>query len=78
MLKSRFLSKELSAIRSKKNEALVSVRFNKFIRIIESSISYTELELFGEFGGYVGLFLGLSILDLRQIVSKFLDCYLGK
>ena len=38
--------------------------FDKYIRVTNAEYSYTELELFAEFGGYVGLFLGMSVFHL--------------
>ena len=35
--------------------------------------SYTELELLAEFGGYVGLFLGLSVFSIHQLFDVVVD-----
>ena len=43
------------------------------IKVTEAYYSYTELELIAEFGGYVGLFLGISVFDINQIFSKTFD-----
>ena len=40
--------------------------FEQFIRVTSSYVSYTALELIAEVGGYVGLFLGFSILHLTH------------
>ena len=39
----------------------LTLTFQKFIKISKSRRSYTFLELIAEVGGYVGLFLGISI-----------------
>ena len=46
------------------------LNFNKFIKTTKARYAYRELELLAEFGGYVGLFLGISIFDLRQAFVK--------
>ena len=40
-------------------------KFNWFITTTKSRYAYNGLEFLAEFGGYVGLFLGISIFDLR-------------
>ena len=44
--------------------------FDKYIKVTTSNYSYTGLELLAELGGYVGLFLGLSVFDLRHVFNK--------
>ena len=44
--------------------------FDKYIKVTTSTYSYTGLELLAELGGYVGLFLGLSVFDLSLVFSK--------
>ena len=44
--------------------------FSQYIKVTEAYFSYTELELIAEFGGYVGLFLGISVFDIFRIFSK--------
>ena len=48
------------------------LNFKKFVTVTKSSYSYTGLEFLGEFGGYVGLFLGFSILDLSHVIEVLL------
>ena len=48
------------------------LNFDKFIKITKAKHSYTELELLAELGGYVGLFLGLSVLDFGQLFDMIL------
>ena len=50
-----------------------TLRFDKFIKVTEAKYSYTELELFGEFGGYVGLFLGVSVFHISQVIDTLLN-----
>ena len=49
------------------------LRFDKFIKVTEAKYSYTELELMGEFGGYVGLFLGVSVFHISQVIDTLLN-----
>ena len=44
--------------------------FNKFIKTSKSQYSYGLLELLAEFGGYVGLFLGISVFQLKDGFNK--------
>ena len=40
--------------------------FNKFIKTSKSRYSYGGLELLAELGGYMGLFLGVSVFQLKD------------
>ena len=44
--------------------------FNKFIKVSKARYVYRELELTAEFGGYVGLFLGISVFHLREVFHR--------
>ena len=45
----------------------LKLEFPKFIKVSKSSFSYTILELIAEVGGYVGLFLGVSINQISDL-----------
>ena len=45
------------------------MEFPKYIRVSSSSYSYTLLELLAEVGGYVGLFLGVSINQISDLLT---------
>ena len=47
----------------------LSMEFPKFVRVSRSTYSYTLLELIAEVGGYVGLFLGVSINQVTLLVD---------
>ena len=49
---------------------ILNIRFQRFIKVSKSRYSYTILELIAEFGGYVGLFLGLSVVQLSVIFER--------
>ena len=44
--------------------------FEEYIKVSTSYFAYTELELLAELGGYVGLFMGLSVFDLRHAFNR--------
>ena len=47
-------------------DGYLEIRFQKFIKVSRSRVAYGLLELLAEVGGYVGLFLGVSI---NQVIS---------
>ena len=54
------------------NNDSMFLKFDKFIRISKANYSYNFFEFMAEFGGYSGLFLGLSLLDVRLAFNFFL------
>ena len=52
------------------NDSSIWLGFDKYIKVIKSKYSYTGLELLAELGGYVGLFLGLSVFDLFKKICN--------
>ena len=50
--------------------------FNKFIKITKARNAYRELEFLAEFGGYVGLFLGISVFHLREVFETLIPIIL--
>ena len=46
------------------------LKFDEFIKVSVSNPSYTFLELIAEVGGYVGLFLGVSINQTFDLLSN--------
>ena len=52
------------------NPSSLFLKFNKFIKISKARHSYGGLELLAEFGGYVGLFLGISVFHLSDAFTK--------
>lgn len=49
----------------------IRLDFEKTIKVVKSDYSYPSLTMIGEIGGYVGLFLGVSILQVTEIVNYF-------
>ena len=56
-------------------DGYLEIRFQKFIKVSRSRVAYGLLELLAEVGGYVGLFLGVSINQIVSI-SRGLYCKL--
>ena len=63
-----FSNKEISWSNSIRPPTL-RMEFPKYIRVSSSSYSYTLLELLAEVGGYVGLFLGVSINQISDLLT---------
>ena len=59
-------------------ETRAKFMFDQYIRVTTSYVSYTGLELMAEVGGYVGLFLGLSVYHLSCVFNTFLQYMLHK
>ena len=57
-------------------ENAIHLVFDKYIKVTTSTYGYTELELLAELGGYVGLFLGLSVFDLRLVFNKIFNIFM--
>ena len=55
------------------NPSSLFLKFSKFIKTSKARYAYQELELIAEFGGYVGLFLGISVFHLRQAFEKIVE-----
>ena len=51
------------------DSALIHISFEKFIKVTTEYYIYTELNLIGEVGGYVGLFLGISINQVIYLMD---------
>ena len=49
------------------------LKFPKFIKVSKSNWAYTMLELIAEVGGYVGLFLGVSINQFAILAKKAIN-----
>ena len=47
------------------------IHFPKWIEINKENVLYTSLSLLAEIGGYVGIFLGYSLLNLADVVYNY-------
>ena len=52
------------------NEAYVRFYIKDEIQVKKSRLSYTEVSLLAEVGGYVGLLLGVSLMDISSLFDK--------
>ena len=68
-LKSKIVSTSTSENRGTSS---FDFNFNLFTKESIAYLTYTELELIAEFGGYVGLFLGYSVLSLTDVFKKII------
>ena len=51
------------------NEAYAKIYFKNHIKVSKSFIGYTEISLMAELGGYIGLLLGISLMDISSIAN---------
>lgn len=51
------------------NETTTSIFFTQYIKNVESKYIYNFWNMVAEFGGYVGLFLGFSLLNLNDLLA---------
>ena len=73
-LKNKFLMADADPISMiKLGEVQLNFKFEKYTRVTKARLAYTGLELVAEFGGYVGLFLGISVFNLSQVFDTFLS-----
>lgn len=54
----------------KKKNSLIKISTQENIKITEATEAYTLLSLIAEIGGYVGLFLGISIVQINNVIKK--------
>ena len=69
----QFVKLSVVYLRPRGNKRYFKMDFNQYVKVTKAYFSYTELELIAELGGYVGLFLGISVFDINLIVSKILN-----
>lgn len=55
------------------NETLVKLYFKTHVSVRNNVLSYSTTNLFAEVGGYIGLLLGFSLLDLTQVLKGLLN-----
>ena len=58
-----------------KDPSSLFLRFNKYVKISKARYSYGGLELLAELGGYVGLFLGISVFHLSDAFQKIVQVF---
>ena len=55
------------------NHGSLEFKFQRFIKVSRSRISYGGLELLAEVGGYFGLFLGVSVNQLSNLFQRLFE-----
>ena len=74
----KFIKTGVRPTLKRSNHNTTKLNFDKFIKVTKAIYSYTGLELLAEFGGYVGLFLGISVFQASHVVDKILDKLMTK
>ena len=54
------------------DKAYVKLYFKTDINVRRSQLAYTSISLFGELGGYVGLLLGISLMDITNLMERIM------
>ena len=60
---------QANSAKYKDKEAYIKYEFKRNINVQSSHLIYTELSLLAEMGGYMGLLLGVSLLDISSIFN---------
>ena len=47
----------------------LTLAFEKYVKVTSSYVAYSGLELLAELGGYVGLFLGISVFQFHEVIE---------
>ena len=70
-----FLKMKSSLIkeRNMRNNNEVKINFKEYIKVTEAYYLYTTLTLIAEVGGYVGLFLGVSVNQVSELLNTMFD-----
>ena len=54
-------------------KSTMKMYFKKMIQVRRSYLAYSIISMFAEIGGYLGLLLGYSLLDVTNILDKFFN-----
>ena len=65
------LSSQISQFTKNVSGPQMIIHFPKWIEISKENVLYTSLSLLAEIGGYVGIFLGYSLLNLADVVYNY-------
>ena len=66
------LKSQITSITSFPGEGASRINFPDYIQVYESYYTYYTLSLIAEIGGYVGLFLGISVNQIGILLEKLL------
>ena len=64
-----FAGQANSAKNNDDKEGYIKYDFKRKINVQSSQLIYTQLSLLAELGGYMGLLLGVSLLDISSIFN---------
>ena len=70
-MKVNFAGHDVAGHNGVENEAYVKFYIKDEIQVKKSRLSYTEVSLLAEVGGYVGLLLGVSLMDISVLFDNF-------
>ena len=56
------------------DEAYVKLYFKMAVQIHKNILAYSTLSFLAEVGGYIGLLLGFSLLDLSKVIKNLTPC----
>ena len=65
--------KTSETINNKKDESVTTIYFQKYIKVVHSFFLYSFLSVVAEIGGYVGLFLGVSVNQIPNLMDTIFD-----
>ena len=54
-------------------EPRIHIYFDELVKVSQTYITYTSLEMLAEVGGYVGLFLGVSVYHFKDLFNYILN-----
>ena len=60
------------------NNTWLEISFEKYVKVSKTKAAYSFLSFIAEVGGYVGLFLGISINQISVIFKHFIAYILRK
>ena len=65
-----FVGQANSAKNNDDKEGYIKYDFKRKVNVQSSQLIYTQLSLLAELGGYMGLLLGVSLLDISSIFNS--------
>ena len=68
-----FVSSKATKTYDYKGDKTLIISFKENIQVIEAYYLYSSLSMIAEVGGYVGLFLGISVNQVSGLVIAILD-----
>ena len=63
---------------NEKNEAYLNLYLNAEVPIKTTILYYEFIELAAEIGGFVGMILGISLIDIAKSLSSIIDVIIQK